>query len=371
MRNVIMVGCDLHDNSLLLRIAEATGKAVTVSVRNNEPGRKRMIADLKRRAKAASGARIVFAYEASSQGFGLYDQLTAAGMECYVLAPTKLPRSQRQRKEKTDEKDAQQLLEVLRGHVLAGNALPSIWVPDRQTRDDRELVRMRLDVGAKRTATKTQIQCLLKRNGVRRPKATGTGWTLRFRAWLNWLANELGDRGKRSIAVGAQGALASLLRQLLHLQGEEERLDYSLHQLAESARYAAPMQAMLTLRGVGELTALVFLAEMGDLTRFANRRQIASYLGLAPSSYESGEANNRKGHITHAGSHRVRKVLCQAVWAQIRHNSDEKEAYERIKAKNPRKAKIAVVAGMRRLAVRLFHRGHDAIAAASNRPSSA
>lgn len=105
---------------------------------------------------------------------------------------------------------------------------------------------------------------------------------------------------------------------------------------------------------------MVFLSEIGDLTRFNNRRQIAAYLGLCPTSFESGRANNRKGHITRQGSARVRRVLCQAAWSHVRHDPHEKAAYARIKAKNPKKAKIAVVASMRRLAIRMWHRGRQA-----------
>ena len=108
--------------------------------------------------------------------------------------------------------------------------------------------------------------------------------------------------------------------------------------------------------GVGVLTALVFLTELGDVARFANRRQVASYLGLSPTSNESGEATDRKGHITRQGSSRVRKVLCQATWSRVRNDPEEKVVYERIKAKNPKKKKVAVVAAMRRLAVRMWYR---------------
>ena len=87
MRNVIMIGCDLHDKTMLLKIA----------------------------------------------------------------------RSQHQASRKTDEKDAQQLLELPRAHVLAGNPLPTVWIPDETTRDDRELVRTRLDVAEKVTRVKSRI----------------------------------------------------------------------------------------------------------------------------------------------------------------------------------------------------------------------
>jgi len=365
MRKVIMIGCDLHDGSMLLRIAVGRGAAETLLVKNSRQGRKAMIAELLRRAKALGGARIVFVYEASGQGFGLHDELTEAGIECYVLAPTKIARSQRQRSQKMDEKDAQQLLELLRAHVLAGNPLPTVWIPDAPTRDERELVRMRLDAGAKITALKAQVQSLLKRHQLRRPEGVGKGWTRRFWAWLRELA-EPADPGQSPLGEGGKAALASLLRQLRWLEGEQERLDGQVVSLAWSPRYAAAMREITKLCGVGVLTALVFLTEMDDLRRFANRRQLAAYLGVVPSSNESGEANDRKGHITRQGPSRVRKVLCQATWSRVRNDAEEKAAYERIKAKNPQHKKIAVVASMRRLAVRMWHGGIAAAAASQS-----
>lgn len=368
MRHVIMAGCDLHDGSMVLKVAVDRGEPERLDFKNTAAGRRTMIARLQKRAADLGGARIVFVYEASGQGFGLYDELTGAGVEAHVLAPTRIARSVRHSRQKTDDRDAQQALELVRGYVLAGNALPDVWIPDRQTRDDRELVRMRMDVGDKITAVKTQVQSLLKRHQLRRPEATGKGWSVAFRGWLRRLALARADSDSEPIGPSGRVALGSLLRQLVGLEAEEGRLDRCLMKLADTARYAKPLRRMTELCGVGVLTALVFLTEMGDLARFANRRQIAAYLGLAPSSNESGEANDRKGHITHQGSSRVRKVLCQATWARVRHDPEEKAAYERIKAKNPKKKKIAVVASMRRLAVRLFHRGREAIV--ENSPGS-
>ncbi len=360
MCKVIMIGCDLHDGTMVLKTALGREEPETRWVDNTAKGRKALVAQLLDSAKAAGGARIVFAYEASGQGFGLYDQLTAAGVECYVLAPTRMARSVRQRGEKTDERDALQLLELLRAHVLAGNRLPAVWIPDRQTRDDRELVRMRLDVGEKITALKTQVQSLLKRCQLRRPKTTGKGWTTAFWKWLECALAEPVLPKSCPLGRGGQAALSSLLRQLRWLEEEQARLDEEVYSLAEAPRYAAAIREMTQECGVGILTALVFLAEMGDLGRFANRRQIAAYLGLAPTSNESGEASDRKGHITHQGSSRVRKMLCQATWARVRWDEAEKAVYDRIKAKNRKHAKIAVVASMRRLSIRLWHRGRAA-----------
>ncbi len=194
--------------------------------------------------------------------------------------------------------------------MLAGNPLPTVWIPDAQTRDDREMVRMRLDVGEKITTLKTQVQSLLKRNHLRRAKGLGKGWTKLFWVWLLCELAQPADPKRSPLQAGARAALSSLLRQLRFLEAERDRLDEQLISLAASPRYAALIREVTPLSGVGVLTALVFLTELGDVARFANRRQLGAYLGLTPSSNESGEANDRKGHITRQGSSRVRKVLC-------------------------------------------------------------
>jgi hypothetical protein len=81
----------------------------------------------------------------------------AAGISCHILAPTRMPRAVKDIKRKYHKHDAQRIFKLLKKHVLAGNDLPDIWVPDHQTRDDREIVRSRLDAGEKLTALKTQV----------------------------------------------------------------------------------------------------------------------------------------------------------------------------------------------------------------------
>jgi transposase len=342
---------------MLLRIAVNKGVAGTRSFTNDAAGHLRMIAELKRRAAEAGGARIILAYEASGLGYALRDELIAAGIECVVLAPSKMTASPKQRCAKTDEKDAERILEVLRGHYLAGNELPAVWVPDVQIRDDREVLRARLDAQEKASELKTQIVTLLKRNGVRKSGALGGNWTKAHRQWL------IGLRDCRTpLRDGARLHLGSLLRQLEAIEREVAALTGSVEKLAQAPRHAPCVKKLQALKAVGPLTAMVFLVEMGDLARFKNRRQVGAYLGLVPSSFETGETNDRKGHITHQGPARVRFVLNQAVWNIIRFDPDEREVYERIAAKNPKHKKIAVVAVMRRLAVRMWHAGLTAAA---------
>ena len=159
MAQSIMVGCDLHEKSMLLMIAVGRQDPEKRCLPNTRAGRSRMIQSLKTQANDAGGLGITFAYEASCLGFGLYDELTAAGIACYVLAPTKMLRSPHQRKNKTDEKDALAILDALRAHELAGVKLPAVWVPDRQTRADRSLVRLRLTLGEKVAGCKSVSVC--------------------------------------------------------------------------------------------------------------------------------------------------------------------------------------------------------------------
>jgi len=363
MENTILVACDLHDKNMRIHNAMNRGPVVKQTVENNTDGRKFLIDRLQNQAAQLGGARIVFAYEASGAGFGLYDELAAAGIECHVLAPSKIARSPQHQRNKFDDKDTAHIMELLRGHVLAGNALPNVWIPDPQTRDDREIVRARLDAQAKCSKLKAQVRALLKRNALVKPEAAGKGWTKPYRAWLKALTE-----CDEPLRTGARFALKRLLCQLKSLEDEVQVFDQEIEKLAKTERYAAAVLEINTLlNSKGLLTVMVFLTEMGDLSRFKNRRQIGAYLGVVPSANESGETDDRKGHITHQGPARVRYVLCQAVWNQLKRNVQEKTIYERIVKKNPKHKKIAVVASMRRMAVRMWHAGLRAKAGTPNK----
>jgi transposase len=351
MPNTIICGMDAHDNTLSNRIGVNRETPETKTVKNTQDGRQKLIQHLKAIAHKNEEARIIIAYEASPLGFGIYDDCVEAGIECHILAPTKMPKAVKDRKKKYDERDAQRIFELLRAHVLAGNDLPDIWIPDHQTRDDREMVRSRVDAGKKLTALKTQVQMLLKRNKAVKPKDVGDSWTKTHRRWLEEL----------ELKKGARIALSSLLRQIASLEEESNILDKEIESLSKTDRYRLAAEALVVqIKGVGLLTAMVYLTEIGDMRRFNNRKEIGSYLGLVPSSNESGEDCDRKGHITREGPARVRKVLCQATWVRVAHDEEEARVYQRIVKKNPKHKKIAVVASMRRLGVLMWHIAWDA-----------
>ncbi len=348
MGKVIMVANDLHDRNMLVSLAVDRGPVRTRTYPHTAGGRNGMIRAVERLAREEGAERIVHAYEASGLGLSLHDQLVDAGWESHVLAPSKISRSPKQQKDKTDEKDARDLLAVLRGHILGGNELPGIWIPDLEARDDRELVRRRLDLQDAATQAKNQISSLLKRHRFVKPEAAGGNWTKGHREWLRGLVED-----KEQLAWGAQTVLDSLLRQLEALEREVQRMDEAVKQLAKVPRYAAPVAELTKEKGVGPLTAMTYLTEMGQMARFRNRRQIGAYLGLVPSCWESGEQQDRKGHITHQGPWRVRKVLCQAAWTALRLDPETRARGARMARKGKPRKKV-MVAVMRKLAIRLW-----------------
>jgi transposase len=352
--NFIFVGCDLHEKTLVNRIAVNREASEKRTYGNTVPGRAKLIADLKQRAAKIGGARIVLAYEASGQGFLLCDQLKAAGIECHVLAPTKIERSSKQKRNKNDDGDAERLLDIIRSHHLAGSRLPAVWVPDLQTRDDRETVRSRQDLAEKQTGLKAQIQTLIKRQGFGKPEGVKGNWSKSYYRWLKAMSEEK-TRGE-----GFRTALSSLLRQLEFVVEELGRLDGAIDRLCGQPHLKPIVEELDREQGVGRLTAAAYAVEVGDFGRFKRRQQIGAYWGVTPGSNESGEVGDRKGHITRQGSPRIRRLLCQAAWSRVQHNEKERDFYQRLVKRNPKRKKIALVAAMRRLSIQLWHVGRKA-----------
>jgi transposase len=291
-------------------------------------------------------------YEASSCGFEVYDHFTKIGWRMSVVAPTHIHKSVLSRKRKTDLRDAKRLWEVLVSHGELGTELPAVWIPEERLREEREIARRRLSVAEHLTRVKNGIGSLLRMHKLKRPAEMKTAWSQNHVAWLKGLILDPA-RGMHLRTV-----LASLIREMEFLEEERTILQEEVEKLAGEERYRKQVERMTELNGVGVLTAMTFLLELGDVRRFNNRRQLASYLGLVPTSYESGEDDDHKGPITHLGPARIRKVLNQAAWTLIRKDAVWKARYGPLAAR--RGALKAIVAMMRKLGIELWHRAQAA-----------
>ena len=345
----IVCGIDAHDKELVCRIWRSDRIEETKRARNTDAGRMELWGYLAKLRNELGGEKVLVAYEACGFGYTIHDEAIDFGYQSYVLATTKMAKSPMDKKRKTDEYDAQKICELLRAHELAGLTLPTVWIPSKALRDDRELVRRRFDVKGDSTRIKNHIHALLKRHGIKRPEDVDSPWTKSFMKWLK----------EMELSSGTRFHLNSLLQQYESLEKNVKALDEAVFELSCDKRYVHQVESMTETKGVGILSAMVFLTELGDLSRFSNRRKMKAYTGLAPSSHESGDVKDRKGHITRSGSSRLRAILNQAVWARLAHDTAEREWFEEYVAKHagPRAKSGAVVVCMARLVKLMWHRG--------------
>lgn len=335
------VGLDVHLNSIVAAWKTRTGAMRHLTVDAGEEG-------LKRLRKAIGDKAVWAAYEASSCGWEVHDVLTEGGWKVSVLAPTHIARSVKGRKRKTDKEDAIAILEVLMSHGELGTKLPAVWVPSPRVRDDREVVRRRLAVAEKLGRVKAEIRSLLRMHRVKGSDAVKENWSGKHRAWLKGLVGE-----KSPYTGSVKRSLESQLRELEFWIEEVAKMQKEVETLAEEEAYRRPVEKMTEVQGVGTVTAMTFLLELGDVHRFQNRRQIGSYLGLVPTSHESGENQDRKGRISRMGPPRIRKVLNQAVWSRVAHDEAFRQKYGPLAKRKG--GKKAIVAMMRRMGIELWH----------------
>ena len=140
---------------------------------------------------------------------------------------------------------------------------------------------------------------------------------------------------------------------------EIQRMEKPIHELAAEPRHKAIVEGLTRVKGLGVLGAMIISTEIGYAGRFSRGRQVGKFTGLTPTSHESGVQSDHKGHISHQGPPRLRKMLSGS-WVHIQHDKEARDFYMKLVDRNPKKKKIAIVAVMRRLAVRLWHRMREA-----------
>src|SRR5436309_7716442 len=237
------------------------------------------------------------------------------------------------------------------GQLLRADLLPEAWIAPPPVRQLRALLRHRVYLVRLRTRLRNRIHAIVAGYGHDRP--AGGSWTGPGRAWL--AALDL-------LAVSRELA-GDYLGLIDALQERIDRLDWEIRQRARSG----PRVKVLTqLPGIGPFTALVILAEAGDISRFASARQLASWAGLTPAVRGSDRVAHY-GHISKQGSVWLRWVLCEA--AQTAKRSPEfAAAFQRIAKR--RGKKIATTAVARKLLTRAWHLLADAGYAAPPQPAA-
>jgi len=286
------VGLDVHSKTVAIAVAEE----------GREPARllKQVPNDLSRILKALDrlGPREALrcAYEAGPTGYGLQRALSAAGIDCIVIAPSKMPKAAGDRV-KTDKKDAVRL-----AHFLRSGDLVAIHVPDEACEAMRDLLRAREDAKRAQLRARHQLSKYLLRHGRRWPKSN---WTRDHHEWIE----------RQNFEHPAQNrALQEYLHTVNEATARIDRYDALLAELVPSTEQAALIEALQAFRGIQLLTAASIAYELGDLRRFRAAKKLMSFVGLVPSEDSSGD-RVRRGSITKAGNGALRRLLIEAAWS--------------------------------------------------------
>ena len=288
----LWVSLDVHKFSIVAAtLPPAGGKPELSRIETTERAIRRFIDRL------GGPEGLAVCYEAGPGGFALWRLLTSIGVACDVVAPSLIPVRAGDRV-KTDRRDAKKLVALYRAGLLR-----FVMPPTAELEGLRDLLRCRDDIRCARTAARHRVLKQLLRHG-RIFRDGRTAWTLKHRRWIN--AQRLDDPLAR-LALG---------QMLIHLDGIERQLDTldaELEQIAASERWGGQVQILTRFRGISTLTALGLIAEIGDFARFSHPRELASWLGITPSEYSSGDQQHR-GHITKAGNRHARRLLAEAAW---------------------------------------------------------
>src|SRR2546427_5405718 len=245
----------------------------------------------------SKGKTLHFVYEAGPCGYWLYRYLSKKGLKCWVVAPSQIPQKVGDRV-KTDGRDAMELARLLR----SGDLTP-VYIPPVEDEAIRDLVRAREDALKDGKAAKARLKAFLLRQDIRYEGRATWG-----PAHLRWLAKVVCPTPAQQIVF--QEYVRAVSEQTERLQ----RLEAELQAVVQSWRWMPVVEAIQALRGVQFIAAVTLIAELGDLTRFENPRQLMSYLGLIPSEHTSGERRHQ-GSITKTGNSHARRVLVEGAWA--------------------------------------------------------
>jgi len=176
-------------------------------------------------------------------------------------------------------------------------------VPAVEDEAIRALSRAREDTLRELTAAPSRLQAFLLRQAIR--SAGRATWGPAHRRWLAEVV----------CPTPAQPMVCqAYVRAVSEHQARLQRLEAELREQAQAWRLHPVVQALQAMRGVQFTVAVTLIAELGDLTRFDNPRQLMSYRGLTPSEYSSG-ARRRQGTITNAGHPFARRALIEGAWS--------------------------------------------------------
>lgn len=314
-------GLDLHKSFCQVLVCEKEGELIKEG---------RIKTEAKDIEEFFSGLEdLTIAFEASSNYEYFYDLLEGLGHKVILAHPLKT-KMIAEAKIKTDKIDAKTLAELLRGDFL-----PTSYVPPKEIRELRHLVRHRIFLGKYRGIIKNQIKTELRRKNIKYPDGAGI-FMGKGKKWLRSLKNPVIDS------------------YLMIYETVEKELKEAERKIGKAGKEYEEVKLLTGIVGIGMYSALIIYSEIEDCSRFSNEEKVFSYAGLVPRVHQSGNTSYY-GRITKEGSKYLRWILVEAVRVHVRWCPDSRITKHYNKIKKKKGANVAATAAARKLLQVIYH----------------
>jgi transposase len=295
-------GLDTHKKSWTVTIDT---DELTLKTFSQDPNPEQMVNHLK---KNYPGGSFIIGYEAGYFGYGIQRKFESLGIKCIVLHPADIPTSDKDRDQKRDPRDSRKIAKAIKNRDVS-----PIWVPPLSLEQDRQLLRTREKLAGDKTRIKNRIKAFLQIHGVVYPQTfsqAGSHWSGRFIKWLDMI--ELTE------PTGTE-ALRSLVRSLQFHRNEILIVSRQIRKLSQTPHYATQFLRLIKKPGIGMITAMTIITEVGDINRFRTVDNFRSFMGIVPRAHDSGD-KERPGKITRRANSHLRYLLVEVTWTAIRYN---------------------------------------------------
>lgn len=329
---MIHVGVDLHQRFCYMTALNTSGKVIESGPVANEK------LALRRYFRQFRGRPVEVAVEAC--GFWpAFREVVEPEVKRLVLVHPQRVKAIASAKLKNDRVDSQTL-----AHLLRCDLLPESWKADRQTQARRQQVRLRATLVRQRTRLKNQVHAVLHQQGLHSPVTDLFG-----RRGRRWLAEvKLPEKAREAVNVCGR-----------MIDRYTEEIEQQNRQLSVEARQDARARCLTTIPGIGVYSAILLLAEIGDIQRFRDKQALCSYAGLVPRVRESaGKA--ARGGITRQGSPWLRWIMVEAAQVATRTSPAAQKYFSQLRRrKHPHVARVALA---RKLLCAVYAMLHDGVA---------
>ena len=259
-------------------------------------------------------------YECGCFGYWAHREFVSYGWKSIVVNPADIPRMHKDKYEKSDTIDARKLSKYLQKGLLN-----SVTVPDVKREQLRSLFRRRVRLVNNIRSIKVRLKSQLIYFGIKiPPEMDNANWSGAFREWVKNL-----QWNYETVSYMMQTNIEQV-----------EYLHYKINDVSNLLRkycrenYKQDYDLLMSIPGIGPLTAICFISEIGDISRFKNFKQLSCLVGMMPTTYQSSDTTRTQG-LTPRALRIMRSYLVEAAWQAVRIDPILREYYRSHKGKKP------------------------------------